>query len=163
MRILKFFFVVVIFLFCCGLSKKKPKNESHTTVIDTYWVLYAIQQKPVSCTSETPPYIIFEPSGRYSGYTGCNQFFGNYKLTSKKLTLDYAGATKKLCFAQQELEADFLKMLKMEILVYKIDKDILQILGGQEELLRFVATDSIHGVERRIIAPANEEGIENEE
>jgi putative lipoprotein len=130
-------------------------------VIDTYWVLYAIQQEPVSCTGDIPPYILFEPSGNYSGYTGCNHFFGNYRLNSKKLTLDYAGTTKKLCLAQQEMESAFLKMFRVEVWDYKIEKDTLLISGEQGELWHFVAADSISGVKRRIKTPENED--ENKE
>jgi len=156
--------ILLIFLlfFSCGASKKMQKDEPYKPVIDTYWVLYAIQKEPVLYTDK-PPYILFEPSGRYTGYTGCNHFFGNYQLKSKKLTLSYAGTTKKLCFEHNETEVAFLKMLKMEIWPHSVEKDTLWILGEQGELLHFVATDSIPGVEKRIETPGNTEEIEDAE
>lgn len=142
MKIARTFLLISLLFLSCG-SSKMQKNGTYRPFIDTYWVLYAIQQEAVSVTNDIPPYILFDSSGRYSGYTGCNHFFGNYKLTSNKLTLDYAGATRKLCLNTQELESSFLKMLKMEIRSFKIEKDTLLILGGKGELLHFVAADSI--------------------
>ena len=139
-------FLLILLLFCsCSSSKKIQKKENFILITESYWRLHAIQKKPISCTSDTPPYILFEPSGRYSGYTGCNQFFGTYSLTSKKLTLDYLGSTKDLCFDQREIETAFLRMLKQDVCCYKIEKDTLLILNKKGELLHLVATDSIPG------------------
>ena len=143
MRTAQTFLFIFLLLFCCSAMKKKPKSEPSRPVTDTYWVLYTIQQEPVLRTDDRPPYILFEQSGRYSGYTGCNQFFGNYRFNSKKLTLDYGGTTRKLCVSQQEIESAFLKMLRLETWNYKIEKDTLRIFGENGELLHFVAKDSI--------------------
>ena len=161
MRIIQTFLLIFLLLFSFGFAKKRQKNEPARPVVDTYWVLYAVQQEVISCTSEMPPYIIFESSGHYSGYTGCNRFFGSYRLTPKKLTMDYAGATKMLCFAQQEIESAFMKMLRQEAWDYKIEKDTLRISGDKGELWSFVAVDSISGIKRRIETPENK--TENEQ
>ena len=70
--------------------------------------------------------------------------------------MDYAGATKMLCFAQQDIESAFMKMLRQEAWDYKIEKDTLRILGDKGEMWSFVARDSIQGVKRRIETPQNE-------
>ncbi len=156
----RLFFGILLLICSCSSAKKMEKNRHLLPIVDTYWLLHAIKQDTVNCLSDPPPYIIFEPSGQYSGYSGCNRIFGHYYLTSKKIELDYSGSTKRICYDHPDTETAFLKMLKMEICCFKQEKDTLWLSDKNDVLLQFVATDSIPGVMRRVVQPETEEEVE---
>ena len=46
---------------------------------ETTWALVAYGPADAPIPAEVPASITFEANGRFSGFDGCNQFFGNYR------------------------------------------------------------------------------------
>jgi heat shock protein HslJ len=59
------------------------------------------------------PFLQFGAAGQLGGNTGCNGFFGEYKLQGNNLTLNIQGATKMYCMEVNE-EGFFELMQKVE-------------------------------------------------
>lgn len=73
---------------------------------DSKWFVEAINGEPVA---NPDSYIQMASDGRVGGNTGCNNFFGDYKLDGLNLGFDALGMTKKLCSETlNKQEADFL-------------------------------------------------------
>ncbi len=77
------------------------------------------------------PFLQFGTSGQLGGNTGCNGFFGEYKLQGNKLTLNIQGATKMYCMEVNE-EGFFELMGKVES--FTINGSDLKLLGKGKEL-----------------------------
>lgn len=43
------------------------------------------------------PTVVFDPNGQVSGFTGCNRFFGSYRLEGARLAISSLAQTKMAC------------------------------------------------------------------
>jgi len=87
-------------------------------------------------------YIIFNDNYKFSGNLGCNLFFGEFNYRKKKIRLDYFGATKKLC-ANMEVEEQFVKAIRNDILQYNIEKNKLYLLYKNKTICKFEGITSL--------------------
>ncbi|MBO4504557.1 MAG: META domain-containing protein [Bacteroidales bacterium] len=132
--------IIVLALAGCKTSKKATEGKQ-SPLVQTEWQLEALYQKPIDpATCMSQPYIVFTGEGQYNGSLGCNSFFGKYYQKKKKLQMEFAGATKKLC-PQMETERLFLKGLKENITSFSIKDNILIIYADKEEIFRFKARE----------------------
>jgi heat shock protein HslJ len=89
---------------------------------------------------QRPPNIELQPNDqRAAGFTGCNRFFGNYRVEGDTLRFTALGSTKMACAqAAMELEKGFLGVLQ-ETRTYHIDGNTLTLRDGERSLARFEA------------------------
>jgi heat shock protein HslJ len=119
----------IILLSICILSvfilhaEKKKKYADNLPLLNTKWILTEIYETKIVSQSDTA-YIIFSDSYKFSGNLGCNLFFGEFNYGKKKNKMDYFGATKKMC-ADMEVEENFVKAIRNDILHYYIEKNKL--------------------------------------
>ncbi|WP_300365428.1 META domain-containing protein [Hydrogenimonas sp.] len=66
---------------------------------DTTWRLEMYDNETI--TLKYPATIRFEKSGRISGFSGCNQYFGKSELTSTTISFGPIGSTRKYCMGPQ--------------------------------------------------------------
>lgn len=127
--------------FSCCKSAKNKKVDNNLPLLETQWNLVAINGKEISNEFAIRPFIVFDSTGAIHGSLGCNSFFGNYTLLRKqKLTLEYSGATKRLC-TRMDVEKQFMSALKSEITNYEIAGENLLLFSGKEEVLKFTGVD----------------------
>ena len=125
---------------CCKTSKKNVKSEN-LPLIGTQWNLVAIDGSEVSAEFALRPFITFDSAGAIQGNLGCNTFFGTYEINKKhKMTLEYQGATKRLC-QRMEVEKQFISALRKDINQYQIKGNELILLSENNEILRFEVVD----------------------
>lgn len=125
---------------CCKTSKKNVKSEN-LPLIGTQWNLVAIDGSEVSAEFALRPFITFDSAGAIQGNLGCNTFFGTYEINKKhKMTLEYQGATKRLC-QRMEVEKQFISALRKDINQYQIKGNELILLSENNEILRFEGVD----------------------
>jgi len=81
------------------------------------------------------PLLHFLDDGKLSGFSGCNDFSGNFSLEGTGISLDPGAMTKKMCLGTGE--QDFITALaKAGDMI--IGKDKLTLLDGATELMSFV-------------------------
>jgi len=137
MRITKLTFALAIMaLGLCGCKTSQKAAESkNSPLVGTQWQLEAIANQ-ADLGFATQPYIIFNEDGSLAGNLGCNSFFGTYYQKKQKMTIDFTGATKKLC-TEMATETAFLKGLKAGISNYEIKDSTLILYADKEEVFRF--------------------------
>lgn len=107
---------------------------------NTYWELVTVAGQPVPETdSQRKPHVLFLDDGRVSGFSGCNQYMGDYRVTGENLLFDSMSSTLMACPENQTegmLFAAFAKTVGVNL-----EGIELRLLGeAGEELAVFEAT-----------------------
>jgi heat shock protein HslJ len=113
----------------------RKKNAENLPLLNTKWVLTHINENIVSQDIDTA-YIIFSDTYRLSGNLGCNLFFGEFSYGKKRIKMDYFGSTKKLC-VDMDVEEQFFKAIRNDILQYHIEKNILYLQVKNKTVCKF--------------------------
>lgn len=115
------------------------------------WQLTQIRQQRVRyCEGQQPVTLQLNPeAGSYSGYAGCNNYFGQYEATthSRKLAdkqsevrgfrFSQPGVTKMHCpVPEMKVEESFLPTL-LKVTHYNVDRYSLVFYQNDREVLRF--------------------------
>lgn len=135
--------VIMLVLTCsCCKTTKKGVSKDQYPLVGTQWMLAALEGEDIGTDFALRPFITFDTNGNIQGNLGCNSFFGSYKVNKKqKMTLEFTGASKRLC-QQMGVERHFLKVLKRDIVRYKIIGNELFLFAEEdEEVMRFTGVD----------------------
>jgi heat shock protein HslJ len=144
---------VIQFQGCSGKTlgaAAKIKASTNTEAIDTLtekitskeWLLTKlINLSDEKLGSHELPYIHFDSEkSRIYGFTGCNNFFGNYELNSDgSIHMSGIGATKKFCLETMDIENAFLDALKKCKFVTISDSVLILEDQSRNELAQFTA------------------------
>ncbi|MEP1216912.1 MAG: META domain-containing protein [Marinobacter sp.] len=107
---------------------------------NTYWQLVSVAGEPVPDTEgQQKPHILFLDDGRVSGFSGCNQYMGDYRVTGEHLLFDSMSSTLMACpdnLTEELLFAAFAKTVGINL--EGIELRLLDEAG--EELAVFEAT-----------------------
>ena len=131
-----------IVFYGCQSQKRVAELALNKPLQSTIWILKSIEKQNIDSNQSYKPYIVFDTNGRYFGNFGCNKFFGSYFAKKQKISMDYMGATKKLC-SEMEIEKIFSKNIKQNMSHYKIFRDTLILFDNTSEKLRFIATENL--------------------
>lgn len=115
----------------CSFDAKEPAPG--LTLANTRWVLKTLEGKPI--TTDKPPTIEFNDT-RMNGYSGCNQFFGNYTSSNDGIfTTSAVGATKMACLDDRNaLEQQFFAQLE-KANQYAVTREQLHLLDNRRNIL----------------------------
>ena len=136
MRTIKSLAVACVILFLTSCDSIKGLNPMSLLTGNT-WELASLLGKNLDPSQFVKglPSLNFEDAGKLAGFTGCNNFNGNFKLDGDKLNLDPGAMTRKACPGNGE--ADFLSALG-KVKDLKIGKDKLTLLDGADELMTLI-------------------------
>lgn len=114
-------------------------GEPGVPLTNTYWQLVSVAGEEVPETgSERKAHILFLDDGRVSGFSGCNEYMGNYQVRGENLLFDSMGSTRMACeenLVEELLFASFAKTVGVNL-----DGTELRLLGeAGEELAVFEA------------------------
>ncbi len=132
----------VIVAFCClylivSFSCGSPASENKTDkLISVQWYLISLNGKTIDKKSPDfeIPYVNFSEEKRFKGFTGCNNFTGNYKYENGKLALDPGAITKMHC--GDNIEIEFLDAIK-KVSAFETKDNNLLLLNGSQEIMIF--------------------------
>jgi len=115
----------------CSFDAREPVPDM--TLASTSWVLKTLDGKPV--TTDKLPTIQFDDT-RMNGYSGCNQFFGNYTSSNDGIfTTSAVGATKMACLDDKNaLEQQFFTQLE-KANKYSVTREQLHLLDNGRNIL----------------------------
>ncbi|AKP51006.1 hypothetical protein CA2015_1569 [Cyclobacterium amurskyense] len=132
-KILFTFILLFSFTACSSLNNINPLS----LLMGNKWKLAGMMGKSldVGKFADAVPLLSFMDGGKLSGFTGCNNFSGDFTLEGKSLSLNPGAMTKKACPGTGE--SDFLKALSM-VKNFKVVKDKLVLMDGASELLSFI-------------------------
>lgn len=125
--------VVMSFASCSSVGNLNPMS----LLTGNNWVLSSLMGKALDPANflNGLPSLGFLDGGGLTGFTGCNNFNGNFSLDGTKINLDPGAMTKKAC--EGSGENDFLGALS-QVSNFKVAKNKLTLLDGAKELLSFV-------------------------
>ncbi len=86
--------------------------------------------------SEMAYFILKENDNTLSGFGGCNNFMGSYKLEENRIKIGPLAGTRRFCSDKKEVENKFLNILEMADRV-EIIKEILTLYQEEKPLARF--------------------------
>lgn len=105
-------------LFLAGCVGSPATGRSADDIVampltNTYWQLLSIAGEPVSETNaDQKPHILFLDDGRVSGFSGCNQYMGDYQVTGENLLFDSMSSTRRACPDNQTEQLLFAALAK---------------------------------------------------
>jgi heat shock protein HslJ len=144
-------FPMLFFLFCvfstcgspCIFTGRQKKEVSSVPLLHTRWEFICPSDDTNRIDStRIPLYIVFDTAAQCRGFSGCNYFYGTYTASSKRIDIDYMGATKKLCMdtRMQQDEKTFQNIFKQgNINAYRILGKELVLMAKKREVARFRA------------------------
>lgn len=128
-------------LYSCGPTQNKSIMEtqnptSDNAITNSYWKLETLEGKDVSSSAlkankEEIGFSLNEKENRITGFAGCNNFFGTYKLEEgNRISFSALGATKMACPDKAFNESEFLEIFGM-VDNYRITGDRLELNVGR--------------------------------
>lgn len=129
-------FFLSICITSCVTEKNKSTQAKNKPLMETRWMLTHVKGDAIP--KSVNPFIVFGKDGRYSGNTGCNEYYGTYHCRKDKIKMSYEGSTKKLC-QNMRIEKSYLQQLHADFKRFEIKKDTLWLMDANGEVLRFVA------------------------
>jgi putative lipoprotein len=117
-----------------GPACQPPIKDS--TLTGTYWKLTHIGEKPVAPgAGDKALYVMFtSEESRVQGFSGCNQFSGNYTSDGERLKFGPMMSTNMWCEDQMDQEQRFLKALGQTAQL-AIRGDRLELLSDKKQRL----------------------------
>ena len=102
---------IPVILFFFAACKSTQVADLDLSVLDKYWKLVELENKPVQTIAREPHIILRSQENRIAGNGGCNSFFGNYQLADGyRVIFSAIGSTKMACRNMQE-ESTFFQAL----------------------------------------------------
>ncbi len=132
-KILTYLLIIVISASC---ASSKPINPLKLLTGNS-WALSSLMGEGLDM-KQFPggiPSLDFLAEGKLSGFSGCNNFSGNFSLEGTGLKLEPGAMTKKMCPGTGE--QDYISALG-KVRDLKIEKEKLTLLDGDTELMSFV-------------------------
>lgn len=126
--------IILLFFVSCGSTKAINPLKLLT---GNDWALASLNGNSLDLSQFAGgiPSLSFLDGGKLAGFTGCNNFSGNFLLEGTALKLDPGAITKKMCPGSGE--QDFISALG-EVMDLKLHQDKLTLLNGDEEIMSFV-------------------------
>ncbi|WP_339868546.1 META domain-containing protein [uncultured Algoriphagus sp.] len=136
MRALKTLSFGLLFLLFVSCGSTKAINPLNLLTGNT-WALSSLMGQGIDLNqfADGLPSINFLDDGKLAGFSGCNNFSGNFMLEGSGLLLNPGAITKKMC--PKNGEQEFISAMN-KVKELKISKDKLTLLDGANELMSFV-------------------------
>lgn len=118
-----------------------PMRNALARLENTYWKLTELYGKTIqyAATGQGEPHLMLRPSEhQVSGFSGCNGFFGIYRLDGNQLSFENMGATMRACPIEPNLEKIFFSALTATE-HFKIFGEMMELYDGRNVVARFEA------------------------
>jgi uncharacterized lipoprotein YbaY/heat shock protein HslJ len=118
-----------------------PTRNALARLQNTYWKLTELYGKTIqfAASGQGEPHLMLRPSEhQLSGFSGCNGFFGSYRVDGNQLSFANMGATMRACPLEPNIEKIFFSALKATG-HFKIFGEMLELYDGRNAVARFEA------------------------
>ncbi|MCE2573469.1 META domain-containing protein [Motilimonas eburnea] len=116
--------------------KKLPEPTAQAEFKNTYWKLISIGDNPVpTVVGARELFVQFMlEENQVRGFSGCNNFMGNYQLDGHTVQLTPMAGTRKMCPSGMEQEQAFLQAFT-DVVGYQIEGENLKLQNAAGETL----------------------------
>lgn len=120
---------LIVFVSC--IHQSSDSMGSDLPLSGTHWQLKEINGKAVELTgNRKDPFIRFDKdTGKVSGNTGCNDFFGTFRQEGGKFSMGPLGMTRMACKGWMETEQALAQVLD-QTTAYEIRGNSLFVMNG---------------------------------
>lgn len=73
----------------------------------TFWQAVVVGDRQVSLFALPGPYLVFEPTGRFSGSDGCNRLAGDFDVNDDAVTFGRMETTHMMCVGVHDMQRMF--------------------------------------------------------
>ena len=144
MEYMKRYFLIMTIMAMTCLGCKSPKetvvNATASLDSEANWKLVAMHGKAVRLVEGMKPITIHFnlEAGTFSGSSGCNRYFGNFKdLGEQKMKLSEFNGTKMACPESfHKIENGYMQLLR-RCDAYRVGEYTLELMQGENVLLSF--------------------------
>ena len=110
---------------CCNCRQSSRLNKP---LVGTTWQLVQIMAHDISAEGDSYTLLLHD-NGTVTAVGDCNRITATYRMTvSRELGFSNIGSTRRMC-KNQELENDFVEMLK-SVTHYEMDADMMLLLSN---------------------------------
>ena len=94
-----------------------PVNHTpDASLQNTYWKLDSINDQKISVKEgQREAHLILKQGNRVQGYSGCNQFSGNFRQQKNRLNFERMAVTRRACLPDLRYESLYLGLLQGEV------------------------------------------------
>jgi heat shock protein HslJ len=98
---------------------------------NTYWRLKTLDDQPAESPlgARAIHFVLHREGSRMSGFSGCNEIAGVYRLESNRITFDDISATLMACTSGMEIERQLQEMFS-NVTGWKISGETLQLINS---------------------------------
>jgi heat shock protein HslJ len=127
----------VMYVSCSAQADQNPNSPSAQAALrGPEWPLVELNGKPVSTTGKPPTLTLAANSSRASGFAGCNQFSGEYKVNADNLQLSSMVMTRMFCTETMDLEKQYVAALE-STRAYRMTGPRLELLADGKVIAAF--------------------------
>lgn len=119
--------------------KKMPSADALKSLSEGQWNLTKLDGENIIVPADgRSPFVRMEGTeGKLSGFGGCNQLFGEYKVEGENISFPMLGSTKMYCESTMKLEQAFTKALR-EASTYTLKGTTLTLFSAGKETATLV-------------------------
>ncbi len=127
--------LIFTFLICfAGCSSVKDLGGSKALTANS-WKLKTMNGSELKLSSVKEVSLVFDKTGKISGFGGCNNYFGVYTASGDALTFSEIGSTKMAC-DDMMTESDYFNLLKKTD-KYGVTNNVLTLYSAGVAVLTF--------------------------
>ena len=106
---------------------QQTAEQPDVNLTETYWKLVQLNDETITTGEEQrEPHLILKANNRAQGFSGCNQFMGQYQASATTLSFGPIAGTLKACVPTITYETHYLRFLNGE-LEWKVSGDQLKL------------------------------------
>ena len=129
---ISFISITISFTGCSG----GKQTSTNTTLEGLEWELEALNGRIVADTNGNKVTLILNNgTGKMSGSSTCNKYFGGYKVDGSTLSFSGLGSTKMMC-DEMSIETEYFSALS-RVDKYEITNEKLKLYRGSKVILKY--------------------------
>jgi heat shock protein HslJ len=132
-------------LYCCGNAKEAANHQNHTELKSTKTLSGTYKIAFIENNTELPETINItfdETTNTVSGFSGCNNFFGNYSVEGSSIQFSDIGMTRKFCEEFMDVEQNMLNALG-QVESFSMTNEVLNLKNKSTKLLTAHKIDNL--------------------
>lgn len=98
------------------IMKRVASKSAHVSLENTYWKLISLNDTPIELREgQREPHLILKQGNRVQGFSGCNQFMGQFNQQETILQFGPTAGTMRACVPSIDYEHHFLQLLQGQV------------------------------------------------
>ncbi|MBV0932571.1 META domain-containing protein [Marinobacterium weihaiense] len=116
------------------VMKRVAREQARATLQNTYWKLISLNGEPVQVVEgEREPHLILKQGNRVQGFSGCNQFMGQFDQQDGQLSFGPIAGTMRACVPSMTYERPFLQLMQGQV-DWSIEGETLQLNNPEQKI-----------------------------